>query len=529
MAEEKKKLIQFKNIVKSFEDGQVVLKGVSLDIYENEFVTLLGPSGCGKTTLLRILGGFLQPSEGKVLFDGEDIVSVPPYKREINTVFQKYALFPHMDVYDNIAFGLTLKKEPKDVIEQKVMRMLRLVSLEDYAHRNVTELSGGQQQRIAIARALVNEPSVLLLDEPLGALDLKLRKEMQQELKYIQQEVGITFIFVTHDQEEALTMSDKIVVMNAGEIQQIGTPTEIYRYPVNEFVANFIGETNIIDGVMQGDDLVVFEDKKFPCRARGFNKNEKVDVVIRPEHLDIVPRAEGMLKGVVKSQLFKGMHYDTVVETRVGTTITVKMQVSQDRPVLNADAGEKISASAFLIDVEDVGELDDAKVVALASAEAWDVETEEPISIKNVEYDIKPEVGSYSVTFTTAAGTSITVKAAVMAENRVESKVYQEEIYAMNFFKKVEDIQESIALDTDLETWASASAWSLEDGEQVEISDVKYDFDPETIEPGVYDVTFSTEGYEYKVSTTRACEEGAEVGLIFRPEDIHVMKKEGQW
>ena len=526
---EQKKLIQFKNIVKSFEDGQVVLKGVSLDIYENEFVTLLGPSGCGKTTLLRILGGFLQPTEGKVLFDGEDIVNVPPYKREINTVFQKYALFPHMNVYDNIAFGLTIKKEPKDVIAQKVMRMLRLVSLEDYADRNVTELSGGQQQRIAIARALVNEPSVLLLDEPLGALDLKLRKEMQQELKYIQQEVGITFIFVTHDQEEALTMSDKIVVMNAGEIQQIGTPTEIYRYPVNEFVANFIGETNIIDGVMQGDDLVVFEDKKFPCRARGFNKNEKVDVVIRPEHLDIVPRSEGMLKGVVKSQLFKGMHYDTVVETRVGTTITVKMQVSQDRPVLNADAGEKISASAFLIDVEDVGELDDAKVVALASAEAWDVETEEPISIKNVEYDIKPEVGSYSVTFTTAAGTSITVKAAVMAENRVESKVYQEEIYAMNFFKKVEDIQESIALDTGLETWASASAWSLEDGEQVEITDVKYDFDPETIEPGVYDVTFSTEGYEYKVSTTRACEEGAEVGLIFRPEDIHVMKKEGQW
>ena len=526
---EQKKLIQFKNIVKSFEDGQVVLKGVSLDIYENEFVTLLGPSGCGKTTLLRILGGFLQPTEGKVLFDGEDIVNVPPYKREINTVFQKYALFPHMNVYDNIAFGLTIKKEPKDVIAQKVMRMLRLVSLEDYADRNVTELSGGQQQRIAIARALVNEPSVLLLDEPLGALDLKLRKEMQQELKYIQQEVGITFIFVTHDQEEALTMSDKIVVMNAGEIQQIGTPTEIYRYPVNEFVANFIGETNIIDGVMQGDDLVVFEDKKFPCRARGFNKNEKVDVVIRPEHLDIVPRAEGMLKGVVKSQLFKGMHYDTVVETRVGTTITVKMQVSQDRPVLNADAGEKISASAFLIDVEDVGELDDAKVVALASAEAWDVETEEPISIKNVEYDIKPEVGSYSVTFTTAAGTSITVKAAVMAENRVESKVYQEEIYAMNFFKKVEDIQESIALDTDLETWASASAWSLEDGEQVEITDVKYDFDPETITPGVYDVTFSTEGYEYKVSTTHAFEEGEQVGLVFRPEDIHVMKKEGQW
>jgi len=526
---DKKKLIQFKNIVKSFEDGQVVLKGVSLDIYENEFVTLLGPSGCGKTTLLRILGGFLQPTEGKVLFDGEDIVNVPPYKREINTVFQKYALFPHMNVYDNIAFGLTIKKEPKDVIEQKVMRMLRLVGLEDYAERNVTELSGGQQQRIAIARALVNEPSVLLLDEPLGALDLKLRKEMQHELKYIQQEVGITFIFVTHDQEEALTMSDKIVVMKDGEIQQIGTPAEIYRKPVNEFVAKFIGETNMIDGVMLEDDLVMFEDKKFKCNVRGFGKNEKVDVVIRPEHLDVVPRSQGMLKGIVKSQLFKGVHYETIVETRVGTSIKVKMQVSQDRPVVNPEAGEKISANAFLIDIEDVMELDDAKVVALASAEAWDSETEEPISIKTVDYDIKPETGDYSVTFSTAAGTSITVKAAVMAENRVESKVYQEEIYAMNFFKKVEDIQESIALDTDLETWASASAWSLEDGEQVEITDVKYDFDPETITPGVYDVTFSTEGYQYQVATTRAYEEGAEVGLVFAPEDIHVMKKEGQW
>ena len=525
---DEQRLIELRGVSKSFGDTQV-LHNIDLYIRKREFVTLLGPSGCGKTTLLRILGGFLQPSEGKVLFDGEDIVSVPPYKREINTVFQKYALFPHMDVYDNIAFGLTLKKEPKDVIEQKVMRMLRLVSLEDYAHRNVTELSGGQQQRIAIARALVNEPSVLLLDEPLGALDLKLRKEMQQELKYIQQEVGITFIFVTHDQEEALTMSDKIVVMNAGEIQQIGTPTEIYRTPVNEFVAKFIGETNIIDGVMLEDDLVMFEDKKFACRARGYNKNQKVDVVIRPEHLDIVPRAEGMLKGTVKSQLFKGMHYETVVETRVGTSITVKMQVSQDRPVFNEEKGEKISANAFLLDVEDVEELDEAKIVALASAEAWDAETEEPISIKTVEYDIKPETGNYTVTFSTANETSITVKVLVVAENRVESKVYQEEIYAMNFFKKVEDIQESIALDTDLETWASASAWSLEDGEQVEITDVKYDFDPENITPGVYDVTFSTEGYEYKVSTTHAYEEGEQVGLVFRPEDIHVMKKEGQW
>ena len=312
---EQKKLIQFKNIVKSFEDGQVVLKGVSLDIYENEFVTLLGPSGCGKTTLLRILGGFLQPTEGKVLFAGEDIVNVQPYKREINTVFQKYALFPHMNVYDNIAFGLTIKKEPKDVIAQKVMRMLRLVSLEDYADRNVTELSGGQQQRIAIARALVNEPSVLLLDEPLGALDLKLRKEMQQELKYIQQEVGITFIFVTHDQEEALTMSDRIVVMNHGVIQQVGSPTDIYNEPENAFVADFIGESNIIDGVMLEDRKVEFCDREFECVDSGFGHNTPVDVVIRPEDLRLVYAGDGLLQGVVESIVFKGVHYEMMVRT----------------------------------------------------------------------------------------------------------------------------------------------------------------------------------------------------------------------
>ena len=315
MAEEKKKIIQFKNIVKSFEDGQVVLKGVSLDIYENEFVTLLGPSGCGKTTLLRILGGFLQPSEGKVLFDGEDIVSVPPYKREINTVFQKYALFPHMDVYDNIAFGLTLKKEPKDVIEQKVMRMLRLVSLEDYAHRNVTELSGGQQQRIAIARALVNHPEVLLLDEPLGALDLKLRKEMQLELKSMQQRLGITFIYVTHDQEEALTMSDTVVVMRDGHILQIGDPTRIYDEPVNAFVADFIGESNILRGTMVRDELVHFSGNDFPCVDSGFGEDAPVDVVVRPEDIMLVGEDIGQISGVVKSVLFKGVHYEMMIDT----------------------------------------------------------------------------------------------------------------------------------------------------------------------------------------------------------------------
>ena len=266
------KLIQFQNIIKEF-DGQLVLKGINLDIYENEFVTLLGPSGCGKTTLLRILGGFLEPDQGTVIFDDKDISDLPPYKRDLNTVFQKYALFPHMNVYDNIAFGLRIKKEPEDIIAQKVARMLKLVGLEEYGKRGVNEMSGGQQQRVAIARALVNEPKVLLLDEPLGALDLKLRKEMQLELKKIQREVGITFIYVTHDQEEALTMSDKIVVMKAGEIQQIGTPIDIYNEPVNRYVANFIGESNIVDGVMVEDRKVIFEDKTFDCCKTSFDIN----------------------------------------------------------------------------------------------------------------------------------------------------------------------------------------------------------------------------------------------------------------
>lgn len=335
-----KKLIQFKNIVKEF-DGQIVLKGVNLDIYENEFVTLLGPSGCGKTTLLRILGGFLEPTEGKIIFDGQDISQVPPYKREINTVFQKYALFPHMNVYENIAFGLKIKKQSKDVIEQKVMRMLSLVGLEGFEKRNVTLLSGGQQQRVAIARALVNEPEVLLLDEPLGALDLKLRKEMQHELKKIQKEVGITFIFVTHDQEEALTMSDKIVVMKDGEIQQIGTPEEIYNEPENEYVARFIGESNIIDGVMKEDYRVMFDDKIYDCVDFGFKKNENVDIVIRPEDIDIVPRGQGILNGEVKSLLFKGVHYEIMVQTVSGTAKTVKMHVLANHDKVNPEANEK--------------------------------------------------------------------------------------------------------------------------------------------------------------------------------------------
>lgn len=521
-----RKLIQFKNIVKEF-DGQLVLKGINLDIYENEFVTLLGPSGCGKTTLLRILGGFLTQTEGQVLFDGEDITNVPPYKREVNTVFQKYALFPNMNVYDNIAFGLKIKKEPKDIIEQKVMRMLKLVGLEEYSKRSVTQMSGGQQQRVAIARALVNEPMVLLLDEPLGALDLKLRKEMQHELKKIQQEVGITFIYVTHDQEEALTMSDKIVVMRDGEIQQIGTPTDIYNEPVNEYVANFIGESNIIDGIMVKDYEVVFEDKHFECVDFGFAPNEAVDVVIRPEDLDIVAKDKGKLKGIVRSVLFKGVHYETIVETKKGTSITVKMRVSNEKPVVNEQAGEMMSANDFYLDVSDVEELTEADIIARASAQAWDPKEDELRSISKVIYDIKAENGTYPVTFQSQAGTSVTVNMIVMDENRVVNEEYGEEIFAVNFYKTVDEIKESIAFETELKTWANASAWSLEDGSPVEITRIDYDFDPDNIMPGVYDVTFATEGYEYKVDTTDKYEEGDEVGLTFSPEDIHIMSKQG--
>ncbi len=307
-------LIEFKNIVKSFDD-QIILKGLNLEIFENEFVTLLGPSGCGKTTLLRILGGFLEQSSGEVYFEGIEISSVPAYKREINTVFQRYALFPHMDVFENVAFGLRIKKQSEDVIEQKVSRMLELVGLKGFEEREVGVLSGGQQQRVAIARALVNEPMVLLLDEPLGALDLKMRKEMQKELKEIQENVGITFVYVTHDQEEALTMSDKIVVLNEGEIQQIGSPMDVYNEPENRFVASFIGDSNIIEAVMKKDRLVSFDGQDFECVDYGFDEDQDVDVVIRPEDIDIVDFGQGKLNGVVDSVLFKGVHYEILVKT----------------------------------------------------------------------------------------------------------------------------------------------------------------------------------------------------------------------
>jgi len=308
-------VIELKGLTKNYEDQQV-LKGIDLVIHKNEFLTLLGPSGCGKTTTLRIIAGFEEPSGGEVLFDGVDISRIPAYKREVNTVFQKYALFPFLNVYDNVAFGLKIKKMDKTMIDHKVSNMLNLVGLSDYAKRDVTSLSGGQQQRVAIARALVNEPKVLLLDEPLGALDARLRKDMQTELKKIQREVGITFIFVTHDQEEALSMSDTVVVMNEGVIQQVGSPEDIYNEPENRFVASFIGESNIIEAVMKKDLLVHFDDFDFECVDKGFKDNEDVEVVIRPEDIEIVTPDKAKLRGTVKSIVFKGVHHEIVVETK---------------------------------------------------------------------------------------------------------------------------------------------------------------------------------------------------------------------
>ena len=318
-----KELIRLANCTMAF-DGEVVLDTINLYINDQEFLTLLGPSGCGKTTTLRIIGGFQTPTQGDVFFDGVRINDVPPHKRTINTVFQRYALFPHLNVFENIAFGLRIPKTdpesrrkvklPESEIQERVLEMLKVVNLKGFEKRAVSSLSGGQQQRVAIARALVNRPKVLLLDEPLGALDLRLRKDMQIELKRIQQAMGITFIYVTHDQEEALAMSDTVVVMDEGKIQQIGTPEDIYNEPKNAFVADFIGESNIIDGIMRADGVVEIFNRRFQCLDKGFAKDEPVDVVIRPEDVDIVPEGQGQLKGTVTSVTFKGMQYDIIVD-----------------------------------------------------------------------------------------------------------------------------------------------------------------------------------------------------------------------
>ena len=339
-----KELIRLRDLCMAFDD-ELVLDHINLYINDSEFLTLLGPSGCGKTTTLRIIGGFTTPTSGDVTFDGVRINVVPPHKRQINTVFQKYALFPHLDVFENIAFGLRIAKVPAEEIEERVTEMLGVVSLKGFEHRKITQLSGGQQQRVAIARALVNRPKVLLLDEPLGALDLRLRKDMQNELKRIQQQMGITFIYVTHDQEEALTMSDTVVVMDKGRIQQIGTPEDIYNEPKNAFVADFIGESNILNGTMVRDNVVKMYGKEFPCVDGGFAPNEPVDVVIRPEDIDIVPVEQGQLAGTVTNVTFKGMQYDIIVDFRGFKWL---IQTTDHSPV-GARIGVKIDPDGFHI------------------------------------------------------------------------------------------------------------------------------------------------------------------------------------
>ena len=339
-----KELIRLRDLCMAFDD-ELVLDHINLYINDSEFLTLLGPSGCGKTTTLRIIGGFTTPTSGDVTFDGVRINDVPPHKRQINTVFQKYALFPHLDVFENIAFGLRIAKVPAEEIEERVTEMLGVVSLKGFEHRKITQLSGGQQQRVAIARALVTRPKVLLLDEPLGALDLRLRKDMQIELKRIQQQMGITFIYVTHDQEEALTMSDTVVVMDKGRIQQIGTPEDIYNEPKNAFVADFIGESNILNGTMVRDNVVKMYGKEFPCVDGGFAPNEPVDVVIRPEDIDIVPVEQGQLVGTVTNVTFKGMQYDIIVDFRGFKWL---IQTTDHSPV-GARIGVKIDPDGFHI------------------------------------------------------------------------------------------------------------------------------------------------------------------------------------
>ena len=358
-------------------------------------------------------------------------------------------------------------------------------------------------------------------------MDLKLRKEMQYELKRIQQEVGITFIYVTHDQEEALTMSDKIVVMNKGEIYQVGTPQEIYNEPENRYVADFIGESNIVSGIMLEDYKVRFDDITFDCVDFGFRENEKVDVVIRPEDIDIVKPEEGKMTGTVEDVFFKGVYYDVTVETIPGTNVTVNMHVITEHDVTSEDGSEKISANDFYVDLEDMAELDEREIIARADAQAWDPATDEYISISKIEYELEEKIGAYPVRFSTSAGTSIERKIYVIDQPYVSNEKANEAVSAFNFYKTPEEIAESAALDNDLKMWAGAQGWKLSNEEEAVEIYVDYSFDADEITPGIYPVTFMTAGREFKINTTDYVEEGAEVGLTFYPEDIHVMSKVG--
>lgn len=523
-------MITFQNVNKHYGDFHV-LKQINLQIEKGEVVVIIGPSGSGKSTLLRCINRLETINEGVLTVNGTAIndrkTDINKVRQNIGMVFQHFHLYPHKTVLQNIMLApvKVLRQSPEQA-KETARYYLEKVGIPDKADAYPSQLSGGQQQRVAIARALVNEPKVLLLDEPLAALDLKLRKEMQYELKRIQQEVGITFIFVTHDQEEALTMSDKIVVMKNGEIQQVGSPEDIYNEPANRFVANFIGESNIIPGTMVEDYKVRFDDITFDCVDFGFKENEPVDVVIRPEDIDIVDVKDGKMTGEVLSVLFKGVHYEIMVETVPGTSVTVNMRVIRNQDVKSEDGKEMISANDFYVDIDDVEELDDKEIIALSNAQAWDPAADELISIAKVEYSLEKEEGKYPVTFSTSNGTSIERNIYVVDQPFVKNEKANEGVMAFNFFKTVDEITESQALDTDLKTWAGAQGWKLSnEDESVDLS-VDYDFEPEDVKEGVYQITFSTTGREFKIHTTDYTEEGQEVGLTFFPEDIHVMSKE---
>lgn len=509
----------------------VAVSGFDFEIPDGKLIGLLGPSGCGKSTTLNLISGLVKPTDGRVFFGEEDVTDLAPEHRGIGLVFQNYALYPHLTVRQNITFPLeNLKGKDRlsrQEMEDKALEAARLVQIEELMDRRPGELSGGQQQRVAIARALVKRPKVLLLDEPLSNLDARLRLQTREEIRRIQRETGITTIFVTHDQEEALTMSDKIVVMKEGEIMQVGTPEDIYNEPANAYVAKFVGESNLIPGRMIQDRLVRFNDTDFDCVDAGFRPQELVDVVIRPEDIDIVAPDAGKLQGTVESVLFKGVHYEVMVETIPGTHITVNMHVNRNEANEKQEGDLRISANNFYLDLEDMKDWDDADLIARADAQAWNAATDELLPIERVQTDLKDELGEYSVTFHTVDGLFITRKIWVIDQKVVENRKVNEAVSAFNFFKTPDEIQESIALDTDLKTWANAQAWKLDDENETVNLSVEYDFDPENIREGIYPVTFWTTGREFKIHTTDFVEEGRKVGLTFEPEDIHVMEKMG--
>ena len=519
-------MLNLNNITKRYGE-KFIFKNMNIQFDNtNEINGIIGKSGSGKSTLFNILFGLDTDYEGTYKIENKDVKSFNNNqwdkirKEDIHIVFQDFKLIDNFTVLENLLLTLNCKED----IARSALKKLDILKLENTKVKNI---SGGEKQRLALARAIIGNPKVLLLDEPLGALDLKLRKEMQYELKRIQQEVGITFIYVTHDQEEALTMSDKIVIMKGGEIQQVGTPQEIYNEPVNKYVANFIGESNVISGIMVEDYKVKFDDQIFDCVDFGFKPNEKVDVVLRPEDIDIVPLEQGKITGEVLSVLFKGVWNEAMVETVPGTTVKVNMNVIKNHDVESEYSDERISANDFYVDIEEVASLDDNDLIARADAQAWKESDDSYISISKIEHNLKEELGEYTVTFQTSSGLSVSRKIIVVDQKYVKNEKANEAVSAFNFFKTVDEIKESVALDTDLKTWANAIGWKLSNEDEAVDIYVDYDFDPENIKEGIYQVTFSTEGRELKVHTTDYVEEGQEVGLTFEVEDIHVMEKMG--